>query len=49
LTVQVPYERVNLLEYGQKVDRRLAMAIVISPMFMLSKKTGALPHRGLQR
>jgi len=38
LTVQVPYERVNLLEYGQKVDRRLAMAIVISPMFMLSKK-----------
>jgi hypothetical protein len=38
LTIQVPYERVNLLEYGQKVDRRLLMAIVISPMFMLSKK-----------
>lgn len=38
LTMQVPYERVNLIEYGQKVDRRLAMAVVISPMFMLSKK-----------
>ena len=38
LTMQVPYDRVNLLEYGQKVDRRLALAVVISPMFMLSKK-----------
>jgi hypothetical protein len=38
LTMQVPYDRVNLLEYGQKVDRRLAMAIIISPMFMMSKK-----------
>jgi len=38
LTLQVPYDRVNLLEYGQKVDRRLAMAAVISPMFVLSKK-----------
>jgi hypothetical protein len=38
LTTQVPYDRVNLLEYGQKVDRRLAMAVVVSPMFMLSKK-----------
>ena len=38
LTMQVPYDHVNLLEYGQKVDRRLAMAIVISPLLMLSKK-----------
>lgn len=38
LTMQVPYDHVNLLEYGQKVNRRLAMAIVISPMLMLSKK-----------
>jgi hypothetical protein len=38
LTMQVPYDRVNLLEYGQKVNRRLAMAIVISPMFLLSKQ-----------
>ena len=36
--VQVPYERINLLEYGQKVDRRYLEAIVISPLFMLSKK-----------
>jgi hypothetical protein len=36
--VQVPYERINLLEYGQKVDRRYLEAVVISPLFMLSKK-----------
>ena len=35
--VRVPYERINLLEYGQKVDRRLLMAIVISPVFLLAK------------
>ena len=38
LTIQVPYENINLLEYGQKASRRLALAIVISPMFLLSKK-----------
>lgn len=36
--VRVPYERINLVEYGQQVDRRLAMAIIISPVFLLSKK-----------
>jgi hypothetical protein len=36
--VRVPYDRINLLEYGQTVDRRLLMAVVISPMFLLSKK-----------
>ena len=35
--VRVAYDRVNLLEYGQKVDRRLLMAVVISPMFLLAK------------
>ena len=35
--VRVSYDRVNLLEYGQKVDRRLLAAAVISPMFLLSK------------
>ena len=34
---QVCYETVNLLEYGQNVNRRLALAIVISPLFLLSK------------
>ncbi len=37
-SVRVPYERINLLEYGQKVDRRYAMAVLISPVFVLSKK-----------
>lgn len=35
--VRVAYDRVNLLEYGQKVDRRLLAAVVISPIFLLSK------------
>ena len=35
--VRVAYDRVNLLEYGQKVDRRLLAAAVISPLFLLSK------------
>ncbi len=36
--MRVAYDRIDLLEYGQKVDRRLLMAVVISPMFLLSKK-----------
>jgi hypothetical protein len=36
--VKVPYERINLLEYGQKVDRRILEAVIISPLLMLSKK-----------
>ena len=36
--VRVPYERINLVEYGQKVDRRLTEAILISPLLILSKK-----------
>jgi hypothetical protein len=35
--IKIPYERINLLEYGQKVDRRY-LAALISPVFMLSKK-----------
>lgn len=38
IEVKVPYERINLLEYGQKVDRRLLEAIIISPLLMLAKK-----------
>ena len=37
-TVKVPYQRINLLEYGQKVDRRYIAAVVISPLFLLAKK-----------
>jgi hypothetical protein len=36
--IRVPYERINLLEYGQKVDRRYLPAVVISPLFLLAKK-----------
>ncbi|MBV9083623.1 MAG: hypothetical protein JOZ62_13165 [Acidobacteriaceae bacterium] len=36
--VKIPYERINLVEYGQKVDRRYIAAAVISPLFMLAKK-----------
>jgi hypothetical protein len=36
--VKIPYERINLLEYGQRVDRRYMAAVLISPLFMLSKK-----------
>lgn len=35
---RVPYERINLLEYGQKVNRRVLAAVLISPLFLLSKK-----------
>ena len=35
---RIPYERVNLLEYGQKVNRRVLPAVLISPLFLLSKK-----------
>jgi hypothetical protein len=36
--VYVGYDKINLLEYGQNVDRRIMMAVVISPLFLLSKK-----------
>jgi hypothetical protein len=35
--VRISYDRVNLIEYGQKVDRRLLMAVVLSPVFLLAK------------
>jgi len=36
--LRVPYDGVNSLEYGQKAGRRLGLAIVVSPLFLLSKK-----------
>ncbi|MBI4876886.1 MAG: hypothetical protein HY822_19790 [Acidobacteria bacterium] len=36
--IRIPYERINLLEYGQNVSRRYALAILISPVLILSKK-----------
>ncbi len=37
-TMRVPYSEINLIEYGQRVSRRYAEAILISPLMMLSKK-----------
>jgi hypothetical protein len=37
-SIQVPYDRINMIEYGQKVDRRYAEAILISPLMLLAKK-----------
>jgi hypothetical protein len=36
--IKIPYDRINLLEYGQKVDRRYLAAAIISPVFMFAKK-----------
>jgi hypothetical protein len=36
--VRVSYDQINLVEYGQHVSRRLAMAVVISPILLLSKQ-----------
>ena len=36
--VYVGYDKINLLEYGQNVDRRIVMAVLVSPLFLLSKK-----------
>ena len=38
VTLQVPYAKVSLLEYGQKADRRYALAVLVSPVLLLSKK-----------
>lgn len=37
-TIEVPYREINLLEYGQKTDRRYMAAMLVSPIFLLSKK-----------
>ena len=37
-TLLIPYDRINGLEYGQKAGRRVGVAIMISPIALLSKK-----------
>jgi hypothetical protein len=37
LTLHVPYDRVTTLEYGQHVGQRFVEAILLSPLFLLSK------------
>ena len=36
--VRIPYSKINTLEYGQRVTRRYAEAILISPFLLLAKK-----------
>jgi hypothetical protein len=36
--LHVPYDKINLVEYGQNVDRRYIVAALVSPLFLLSKK-----------
>ncbi len=36
--LRIPYDAVNSLEYGQKAGRRLGLSIIVSPVFLLSKK-----------
>ena len=35
--LRIPYDHINLLEYGQKVNRRVLLAMAISPAFLLAK------------
>jgi hypothetical protein len=36
-TLQIPYQKINTVEYGQNVSRRYAEAILLSPVFLLAK------------
>jgi len=36
-SIQIPYQKVNTLEYGQNVSRRYAEAVLLSPLFLLAK------------
>jgi hypothetical protein len=52
---EIPYTRINDLEYGQNAGRRLGLALTISPLFLLSKKRkhfltiGFLDEKGTQQ
>ena len=35
---RVPYDKINLIEYGQRVDRRYLAAVLVSPLFLFAKK-----------
>jgi hypothetical protein len=35
--IEIPYRKVNTLEYGQNVSRRYMEAVLISPVFLLAK------------
>ncbi|MFB3778956.1 MAG: hypothetical protein ACE141_15160 [Bryobacteraceae bacterium] len=35
--IEIPYDRINLLEYGQQAGRRYLLALAISPILLFSK------------
>jgi hypothetical protein len=35
-TLKLPYQQINMLEYGQKVGRRVALALALAPVCTLS-------------
>jgi len=37
-SVRIPYDKINTIEYGQRVSRRYAEAVIISPLLLLAKK-----------
>ena len=37
-SVRIPYDKINTLEYGQRVNRRYIEAVLISPVLLLAKK-----------
>ena len=37
IEIRIEYNKVNSIEYGQNVSRRYAAAVLISPLFLLSK------------
>jgi len=34
----IPFDQISSIEYGQKAGRRIGVAVVINPLFLLSKK-----------
>lgn len=36
--VEIPYDKIDSLEYGQKAGRRVGVAFVVNPIFIFSKK-----------
>src|ERR1035438_1034117 len=47
-TVRIPYDKINLMEYGQEVSRRVMLAWMVSPMFLLLKSRKHLLTLGFQ-
>jgi hypothetical protein len=35
---EIPFDRITSIEYGQKAGRRVGVAIMVNPAFLLSKK-----------